>query len=230
MITPVDTVKYYDEIVQYIGKRLNRKAQLIHKKKYEEMNKLIENKEIDLAFICTAAYIVLKNNMDIEIIAAPVKVDKPHYKGYIIVHKDSNINSLKELKGKKFAFVDPLSNTGYLYPLYRLLKLKERPDTFFKETTFSYSHNKSIELVAKRLVDGASIENLVYEYMKETDSPYISETKIVEESEYFPSPPIVIRKDLPKKLKLDIKHIILNMKDDEEGKKIRMSLGKKIDL
>lgn len=220
MITPVDTVKYYDDIVNYIGKKLGKKVALIHKKKYEEMNRLVERREIDIAFICTAAYVQLSENARIDIVAAPVKEEKPFYKSYIIVHRESNINSFADLRGKTFVFVDPLSNTGYLYPLYRLSKIKERPESFFSKTSFSYSHNKSIELVAKKLVDGAAVENLVFNYMRETNSPYISQVKIIDESIDFASPPIIIRSELPKKLKKEIKDIILDMHNDKEGKEI----------
>lgn len=219
MITPVDTVKYYDDIVRYIGKKLGRETKFIHRKKYDEMNKLIENKNVDVGFICTASFIKLKADADVEVIAAPVKTDMPYYKSYIIVHKDSPIKSFEELKGKTFAFADPLSNTGYLYPLYRIVKLKGDTD-FFKEYSFSYSHNKSIELVAKKLVDGAAVENLVYEYMREINSPYVRETKVIETSENFPSPPIVVRKDIGQKTKAKLKKIITTMHFDEEGKKI----------
>ncbi len=220
MITPVDTVKYYDDIVNYIGKKLGKNVVLIHKKKYEEMNRLMERREIDIAFICTAAYVQLSENARVEIVAAPVKEEKTFYKSYIIVHRESNINSFADLRDKTFVFVDPLSNTGYLYPLYRLSKMKERPESFFSKTSFSYSHNKSIELVAKKLVDGAAVENLVFNYMRETNSPYVSQVKIIEESIDFASPPIIIRSELPKKFKNEIKDIILDMHNDKEGKEI----------
>lgn len=220
MITPVDTVRYYDDIVTYLGKKLGKKIVLVHKKKYEVMNRLIENKNVDIAFICTAAYVHLKGNAKIELIAAPVKDEKPFYKSYIIVHKDSDIQTLDDLKNKSFVFVDPLSNTGYLYPIYKLSLKKTNPEEFFSKTSFSYSHNKSIELVAKKLVDGAAVENLVFEFMKDTNSPYISQVKVIEQSIDFASPPIIMRADLPEELKKEIKKIILNMHNDDEGRQI----------
>lgn len=220
MITPVDTVKYYDDIVNYIGKKMGTKVTLIHRKRYEEMNRLIMKKEIDIAFICTAAYVHLAENANIEIVSAPVKEEKPFYRSFIIVHKDSDIKSFVDLKGKSFVFVDPLSNTGYLYPVYRVISMKSTPDKFFSKTSFSYSHNKSIELVAKRLVDGAGVENLVFEYMKEMGSPYISQVKVIEESVDFASPPVIIRSDLPENIKRQVKSIMFNMHNDSEGKEI----------
>ena len=220
MITPVDTVRYYDDIVKYIGKKLGKKVEMVHRKRYEEMNRLITNKSVDLAFICTAAYIHLMENARIELVAAPVKDEKPFYKSYIIVHKDSNINHFTDLRGKSFVFVDPLSNTGYLYPLYKLSLMKTNPDDFFSKTTFSYSHNKSVELVAKKLADGAAIENLVFEFMRETGSPYASQVKVIEQSVDFASPPIIIRADLPKALRWEVKKVILNMHNDFEGQQI----------
>jgi len=38
------------------------------------------------------------------------------YKSQILVRSDSGITDLNGLKGKKFAFVDPISASGYLFP------------------------------------------------------------------------------------------------------------------
>ncbi len=220
MITPVDTVRYYDDIVRYIGKKLGKKVEIVHRKRYEEMNKLIINKGVDIAFICTAAYVNLLESAKIELVAAPVKDEKPFYRSLIIVHKDSNVAKFEDLKGKSFVFVDPLSNTGYVYPLYRLSLMKTNPDNFFTKTSFSYSHNKSIEMVAKKLADGAAVENLIFEFMKQTDSPYVSQVKVIEQSIEFASPPVIVRADFPKELKREIKKVILNMHNDIEGRHI----------
>ncbi len=57
------------------------------------------------------------------------------YYSYILVAKGSRFSSFEELRGKRFAFTDPLSNTGKLVPTYMLAKMNETPEKFFKDIT-----------------------------------------------------------------------------------------------
>jgi phosphonate transport system substrate-binding protein len=57
MITPVDTVKYYQGIIDYIGARIQRPVRMVHRRTYEEMDGLLERGEVKIAFICSAPYV-----------------------------------------------------------------------------------------------------------------------------------------------------------------------------
>src|SRR5205823_13784404 len=79
------------------------------------------------------------------------------YKSQILVRSDSGITDLNGLKGKKFAFVDPISASGYLFPL-NLVKAKtgQDPKTFFGSTIFAGGHDKAALAVYQGTVDGAA--------------------------------------------------------------------------
>src|SRR5947209_11454128 len=63
------------------------------------------------------------------------------YKSQILVRTDSGINTLADLKGKKFAFVDALSASGYVYPtLVVKNKTGQEPKTFFSQTLLAGCH------------------------------------------------------------------------------------------
>ncbi len=220
MITPVDTVKYYQEIIDYIGEKTGMPVQMVHRRTYEEMDALLERGEVKLAFICSAPYVRDHDRFGVELLAAPQVDGRPSYCSYIIVHKDSPISSFSELKGKTFAFTDPNSNTGKLYPSYLLKTMGESAESYFRDIFYSYSHNKSIELVAKKSVDGAAVENHVYDYMRKTGSPYAAMTKIVKRSPYFGMPPVVVTKDMDAALKEKIRRALLKMSEDKKGASI----------
>ena len=57
MVSPKSTFKYYKEILDYIGKKLGKEVELVQRKSYHEVNKLLENKEIDFAFVCSGPYV-----------------------------------------------------------------------------------------------------------------------------------------------------------------------------
>jgi phosphonate transport system substrate-binding protein len=220
MITPVDTVKYYQEIIDYIAKKIDMPVELVYKKTYDEMDRLLEKGAVDAAFICSAPYVEDRRKFGAELLVVPQVDGRVFYNSFIIVHKDSDIKGFDDLKGKTFAFTDPKSNSGRLYTAYRLAKKGTRPEDFFKKYIYSYSHNKSIELVAKKTVDGASVESLIYKFMSRKRSPYAKQTRIIERSHDFGIPPMVTTPFVSTFFKEKIKEILVNMHRDKKGKKI----------
>jgi phosphonate transport system substrate-binding protein len=224
MITPVSAVRYYQQIVDYLADKLEMQGEMVHRTTYDEIDRMLEQKEVDVAFICSAPYVQDRDTFGVELLAAPVVDGKTTYHSDIIVHKDSAISSFDDLAGKTFAFVDPKSNTGRLYPLYLLATKGKTPDLFFSRYFFSYSHNKSVEMVAKKKVDGASVDSVVYAYMLAENSPYARQTKIIHQSPEFGIPPVVVPPGLPLYLKKKIQEIFITMHRDPVGKKILGSM------
>lgn len=224
MVTPVDTVRYYQEIVEYLQEQIGIPLEMVHRKTYGEMDRLLEKGVVKVAFICSAPYVRNKERSGIDLLVAPSVNGKSIYHSYIIVHKDSGINSIKDLKGKTFAFVDPGSNSGRLYPVYLLKKMGYEPEGFFSKVIYSYSHNKSVEMVAKRIVDGAAVESLVFEYMLKSGSPYVMQTKVIKRSPPFAIPPVVVKNDINSELKARLKNAFLNMHMSERGRQILKSM------
>jgi phosphonate transport system substrate-binding protein len=221
MISPKETVKYYREIIEYIGKKTGIPVEMVQRESYDEMDNLLEKGEVKIAFICSGPYVRDKERFGVELLVAPQSYGKPFYHAYIIVHKDSPITSLKELKGKSFAFTDPKSNTGKLVPTYMIAKqFNTTPEKFFSNIIYTKSHDKSIEAVAKKIVDGASVDSLIYDYAAKKNPVYTSLTKIIEKSPPYGIPPVVTTKDFDPKLKEKIKEVLLNMHNDPEGRRI----------
>ena len=220
MITPVDAVKYYQDVIDYIGERIGRSVQMVHRRTYDEMDALLERGEVKVAFICSAPYVKNREKFGIELLVAPSVSGKSTYQSYIIVHKDSPVSSFAELKNSTFAFTDPKSNTGKLYPTYLLKNIGSTPEKFFKKILYSYSHNKSIEMVAKRLVDGAAVESIVFDHMLISKSPYAKQTKIVKRSPPYGIPPVVVTGDLNDVLKKKLRTAFLEMRKTVKGKTI----------
>jgi phosphonate transport system substrate-binding protein len=220
MITPVDTVEYYQAIIDYISEKIGRPVEMLYRKTYDEMDRILEQGEVDAAFICSAPYIDDKRKFGAELLVAPQVDGSPFYRSFIIVHRDSDIQSFDGLQGRSFAFTDPKSNSGRLYPAYLLARRGDRIEDFFEKYIYSYSHNKSVELVAKKEVDGAAVESLIYEYMQEKKSPYVQQTRIIDQSQYFGSPPLVATPKTATFLKKKIIEILVNMHQDPKGKRI----------
>ena len=216
MISPQTTKEYYGDLMREIGKRLGRRTVFLQRKTYAEVNRLLELKEVDLAFVCAGPYVEGRERFGMEILAVPVVDGKSSYKSLTIVHLDSGIQTFGDLKGKRFAFTDPDSNTGHLVPQYILSRRGTTPEAFFSETFFTNSHDNAIRAVAIGLADGASVDSLVWQFMKESDSTIAGMTRVVHESPRYGIPPVVVHPNLSDDVKLRLKEIFLTLDQDPE--------------
>lgn len=220
MITPKDGYVYYQRLQKYIEKKLGRPVLLVDRENYDEMNGLLETGSVDAAFVCAGPYVEGKRKFGMELLAMPVVKGKPVYYSYIIVHKNSTFKSLQDLKGKHFAFTDPKSNSGKLVPDYMLAKMNETPEHFFSKVEYTYGHDKSISAVAEKLVDGAAVDSLIWEYAAIKKPELTAQTRIIITSDPYGIPPVVVRPGIAPELKKQLAEILLHAANDPEGKKI----------
>ncbi len=224
MISPKETFIYYRRLLDYVGKKTGRMAQLIQRKTYGEINELFGKGEIDLAFVCSGPYANGKEKYGFQLLATPQIHGSHFYQSYLLVNEDSPYRSLENLKGMVFAFTDPDSNTGKLVPTYWLGHIGERPETFFKKTLYTYSHDNSILAVARGLVDGAAVDGLIWEYYHHKSPIFTSRTRIIRKSDPYGIPPLVTSRHLSLELKERIRELVLSMHLDPEGRTILKGL------
>ena len=196
MISPKETFDLYRQLLAYLGSRLNKDLEFVQRKTYGEIDELLRRGEIDLAFICSGPYVAGKEKFGFESLAVPEVHGSHFYRSYLIVNKDSPYHHLEELRGHTFAFTDPDSNTGKLVPTYWLGEMHERPETFFSRIVYTYSHDNSIMAVAKNLVDGATVDSLIWEFYQEKNPTFTSKTRVIKKSEPYGNPPLVASKNL----------------------------------
>lgn len=225
MSSPKESYRYYNDLLQHIAAVLKIPVHPIQKESYAEVNKILADRAVDLAFICSGAYIDAKQRDEVEILVAPVINNKSVYNAYIIVHEDSPIQSFRDLKGGSFAYTDPLSHTGYNYPRSRMKDMNLNPNSFFGKSVFSYGHDLSIQMVNRNIIDGASVHGLIYNYMAKFNPEKVANTRIIEISEPFGIPPIVVPKNLDPKRKKLYQSIFLNLHKDRIGKQILNQLN-----
>ncbi len=224
MISPKETFDLYRQLLAYLGGKVGTDLEFVQRKTYAEIDELLKRGEIDLAFICSGPYVANRNKFGFEALAVPEIHGSHFYRSYLIVNKESPFHRLEELKGHTFAFTDPDSNTGRLVPTYWLGEMHERPETFFSRIVYTYSHDNSIMAVARNLVDGATVDGLIWEFYQEKNPAFTSKTRIIKKSEPFGIPPLVASKNLPVKSKERIQQILFFMHQDPEGKKILTEL------
>ena len=220
IISPAESLIFYEDIFDYIGEKLGREVEMVQRKTYAEVNFLMKKGGIEAAFVCSRPYVEGHRNFGMQLLCVPVCFGKTEYHSYFIVHKDSAIQTLEDLRGKDFAFSDPLSNSGMLIPEYILAKMGETPDSFFRQHILTYSHDNSIRSVAKNHVDGAAVDSLIWEYLNVKEPELTGQTRIIYKSAPCAIPPVVVSPNVEPEMKEKLRSAFLNMHKDPKGREI----------
>ena len=143
------------------------------------------------------------------------------YKSQILVKADSGITDINGLKGKKFAFVDTLSASGYLFPS---LKIKEKtgqePKAFFgaNNIVFAGGHDKAALAVYQGSVDAAAT---FIDVRTSAGMPadIIQKTKVIDTAGPIPNDGAAVRKGFPTDLMTQIQKAMADYSQTDAGKK-----------
>ena len=225
MVTPEEGLEYYQELSRYVARKAGLDLHLFHKAEYAEVNEMLEQRKVDMAFVCSGPYVSGHDAFGLELLAAPQVGGAPQYYSYLIVPATSTVGSLEGLRGKTFAFTDPQSNTGRIVPTYLVSKIGSTPDRYFGKVFYTYSHDNSIKAVATGAADGAAVDSLIWEYSQAHDPTYTSKTRVILKSDPFGSPPVVVHPDLDPVLKARLRDALLSAHEDPEGRAILDKMG-----
>jgi len=188
--------------------------------------------QADMAFIAPLQMTLLLDKKCGSPILGALRLDETGklsttFNSQVLVRTDSGINSLLDLKGKKFAFVDPVSTSGHLFPLI-LVKQKtgQEPKAFFSETIFAGSHPNAVLAVYNKRVDGAAsftdarLRTLGKPELAANMPPDILQaTKVIDKAGPIPNDGIALRAGFPVELGKQVKQALLDYATTAAGKK-----------
>ena len=225
VISPKGTVESYSALMDYLSEKTGRPVELVQRRTYLEINDLVERGEVDMAFVCTSAYVAGQSEFGMQLLVAPQVNGETVYHSYLIIPSDSSVKDMADLKGKVFAFTDPISLTGRAYPTYLVEQLGSTPEEFFGRTFFTYSHDEAIYAVANHLADGAAVDSLVYDFAISRDPSLAEKTQIIHTSPAFGIPPVVISPDVRPQVAAELQTLLLEMSSDPNGQAALKSIG-----
>ncbi|HEY8269929.1 MAG TPA: phosphate/phosphite/phosphonate ABC transporter substrate-binding protein [Pseudobdellovibrionaceae bacterium] len=185
-------------------------------------------KRADVAAINTFGYVLAHDKYGAEARMTVIRHGFSTYQSQFIAKADGPIKSIADLAGKKVAFVDPSSTSGYLLPLKTLKTKKIEP----KETVFAMKHDSVVSMIYQGQVDGGatfysppSKDEKGNEQLEDarrlvlTQYPDVEKKiKILELSEPIPNDPIIFRKDMPEEIKAKVVDAIFAFVSTPEGK------------
>jgi phosphonate transport system substrate-binding protein len=203
----------------YLERKLKLPVEFVLRDSYKETLTMLRQKRIDVAWLCDCPHVT--DNPEFSLLATPLFQGRPYYRSYLIVpEEDATTRGMADLEGKVFAYTDPHSNFGYLFPRYEIRMLGEDPDNYFRRTFFTHSQRKAIEAVAVGVADAASVNSYIWETMHLLAPVLTGRTRIVTRSDEFGFPPFVTGKDFSRKRFRHLQQALFDMSDDAAGKAV----------
>ncbi len=179
----------------------------------------------DIGALNPASYVLAHDKCGVEVAVISVRFRLPYYRAQISVRADANINKIEDLKGKRFAFVDPASTSGYIYPAAMLKKLGYDPDRFFSQTVFAGSHPNVILAIYRGQVDAGTTYEDARTAVQRQFPDVMEKVKPIAYSNPIPNDTFSLNARLSPELRAKIKDRLLRIARTPEGKEAFISGG-----
>jgi phosphonate transport system substrate-binding protein len=171
-----------------------------------------------------------KNEANVKVVLKSERKGSPFYYAAIITRDDSGIKRLEDLRGKTFAFGDPLSTSANVFPRKMFHEQGIDPVRDFKQILYSGGHDATVLAVLNGKVDaGATYANSPdgkdtawMRYLKDPED--VKKIRAIAFSEPIPADNLVINGNLDDGVARKIEEIFLELSRDAKGKKMLRDL------
>jgi phosphonate transport system substrate-binding protein len=105
-----------------------------------------------------------------------------------------------------------------------MIEKNESPETFFRQTFFTFNHAETVQAVSEQFADGGAVDSYIWEYLAASRPDITARTRIIKKSPSFGFPPIVSRLGVRPNIVNLMKTTLENMNEDVTGKALLAQL------
>lgn len=212
---PNQLIENVEPVVTYLTGALGVEIEHFAATDYAAVVEALRHGSADAGFMGPLQYVLAHDQAGARPILGEIYNGSATYVSRIFVRRDSGIEKLEDLRGRSVAFVDPISSSGYMYPLdifrdRQLIKSREDADTFFKKVYFAGGDEQAIRAVLNRFVDAAGIGQYAYDLLRAEER---DEIVFIGESKPIPSHCVVVREGFDEGLTEKLREALLALND-----------------
>lgn len=225
-LTPVfldDQIGFIARWRRWLEERLEQPVTFVQRGNYREIVDLLLAGKLDFAWLCGYPYV--RHRRQLQLVAVPLWQGQPLYRSYLIVANTAAYRSLADLRGTTFAYSDPDSNSGFLYPQYAIRAMNENPTSYFSRSFFTWAHRTVVEAVSVGLADGGAVDGYVWETLARTRPQITQGTRVIDRSPLLGFPPFVARGDMSASELQRFRAALMSMAADGRGAELLGNLG-----
>lgn len=219
LYSPLTIYKRYDPLMRYLSEKTGYEFKLVIPKNFEEFIQIVSEGKVNFAYQNPYVFSIISKKYPVRPLAITVGEDctrdegicgTEKFRGIIITRKESNINNIYDLKGKKIMIVSPTSAGGYLSQKLYLERKGLNLNRDFKLID-AKRQEKVIIGVYKGEADAGFIrEAALSVWSNEVD---ISKIKILDYGDYLPNWPFSVVNNKDHELTEKVKKLITELQD-----------------
>ncbi len=218
-----DRVIRYRPVVAYLERKLGVKVDFRNASDYAGVIEAMVANKIQIASFGPSAYAqawIVSNGKVTPLLGSLDNAGDFGYFSVAVVKADSPYQSIDDLKGKRFAFADPNSASGFQAPSFFLKDAGYDPAKHFSSTAFSGSHENSVIALLNGTFDGAATwwnneDRTNYTRMWDKGMIPKGSIRVIWKSPRLPSSPLTVRTDAPEAFRLLVRDSFVAMKTDD---------------
>ncbi len=211
-----------EPLAEELGEILGKEVEARTMTNYNGLVEAMGAEQVHIGFIPAFGYVIANQEYDVEVILKSIRHGSSTYKAQYLVRSDSGIESLEDLEGKKWAYADATSTSGFLFPANQLMTEFdiESPDAltteFFGDTVQVGSHDTAAISVYDGDADVATTFDDVRDNLEEEYPDIKDELTVLDYTDEIPNDTISVISELDDELVAEIKEAFLSFNDDEE--------------
>ncbi|MCX7828379.1 MAG: phosphate/phosphite/phosphonate ABC transporter substrate-binding protein [Thermanaerothrix sp.] len=211
--SPEEIRASYGPIVERLAEKLGRRCRVFVSHDYGSLGEGLREGRFDVAWFSPLAYVVAAEKVPMRVLGIPKVKGRPSYRGLIIARKDLGLRGLSDLKGRRFAFVDASSGSGYLYPRVLMAKSGLDPKRDLGEVRFLGTHDRVIDAVLSGEVDAGATYTDAWDgaARKKDLSPLV----VLATTDEIPKDAVAVRADLDGSWAKSIADALLSLGPDD---------------
>lgn len=217
----------FEPLMTYLSNAIGQKVVLYIAKNYGDLRTQMEAGTVDIGSFSPFAYVDAVRGEKVRIIAQSILDGSATYRGIIVARKDSGLKTVADLEGKRFAFVDPKSASGYVYPRAMLIEKGVTPDSYFKETMFAGGHDKVIAAVLEGRADAGAIYDGALGVERAKGVP-VENLVTLASTDPIPHDAIAVRIGMDDALAKKIQTALVDLDKSEAGRRVIANSKKKL--
>lgn len=204
----------FTPLAEYLSKETGEKVTLVIPRDFDAFKAAVKTGQIDIGFANPLIYVQLKKHAAIDPLALSAEAKAgTKFRGIIVARKDSGIEKVQDLKGKKLVFVEKDSAAGYIFQMLLLSKAGLDVEKDFTTLPFAKKHDNVIMSVVLKNADAGGIREDDLEKMK--GKVDLEQLKIVAYTEYFPNWPAFATPKLDRRVAAKIKAALLKLRPND---------------
>jgi phosphonate transport system substrate-binding protein len=215
--------KRYQPLQEYLSTAIGKPVTIKLLDNYQLIFTEILEHRVEGAFFGSMNGAIAQLKGGIEILARPVELSGVStYTGVLFTKIDSGITKdPKTWRGRRIALVNKGTTAGFLFPmsLLRLSGYQGEPGSYFKQMTFTGSHDAAVLAVFNGEAEFGACKNTVYDEFTRLHPDVRRSLSVLAVSAEVPSNGLGVRPDLDPVLKRQLREALLAMNTREDGQR-----------